>query len=66
MGVVSNYMENPSKRHWEAIKYILQYLRVQLTSAYVLVITSYPLIDTPTLIMWVVWTLENPHLVISS
>jgi hypothetical protein len=27
MGVVSRYMNNPSKEHWEAVKWILRYLR---------------------------------------
>jgi hypothetical protein len=27
VGVVSRYMNNPSKEHWEAIKWILRYLR---------------------------------------
>ena len=29
-------------------------------------VCSYSLMDTPTLIMQVVWTLEDPHLVMSS
>jgi hypothetical protein len=27
VGVVSRYMENPGKVHWEAVKWVLQYLR---------------------------------------
>jgi hypothetical protein len=27
VGVVSRYMKNPGKEHWEAVKYILRYLR---------------------------------------
>ena len=27
VGVVSKYMANPSKRHWEAVKHILRYLK---------------------------------------
>ncbi len=27
MGVVSRYMSNPGKQHWEAMKWILRYLR---------------------------------------
>jgi hypothetical protein len=27
MGVVSRYMNNPGKKHWEAVKWILGYLR---------------------------------------
>ena len=27
VGVVSRYMENPGKEHWEAVKWVLQYLR---------------------------------------
>jgi ATP-binding cassette subfamily B (MDR/TAP) protein 1 len=27
VGVVSRYMSNPSKQHWEAVKWILRYLR---------------------------------------
>ena len=27
MGVVSRYISNPGKQHWEAVKWILQYLR---------------------------------------
>jgi hypothetical protein len=27
VGVVSRYMKNPGKEHWEAIKWILRYLR---------------------------------------
>jgi hypothetical protein len=27
MGIVSRYMNNPSKYHWEAVKWILRYLR---------------------------------------
>jgi hypothetical protein len=27
VGVVSRYMNNPGKEHWEAVKWILRYLR---------------------------------------
>jgi hypothetical protein len=27
VGVVSRYMENPGKEHWEAVKWVLRYLR---------------------------------------
>jgi hypothetical protein len=27
VGVVSRYMENPGKKHWEVVKWVLQYLR---------------------------------------
>ena len=27
MGVVSRYMANPGKEHWEAVKWLLRYLR---------------------------------------
>ena len=27
MGVVSRYMSNPGKQHWEVVKWILRYLR---------------------------------------
>jgi hypothetical protein len=27
VGVVSRYMENPSKEHWATVKWVLQYLR---------------------------------------
>ena len=27
IGVVSRYMENPSKEHWVAVKWVLRYLR---------------------------------------
>ena len=27
VGVVSNYMSNPGKQHWEAVKWIMRYLR---------------------------------------
>jgi hypothetical protein len=27
MGVMNRYMSNPGKHHWEAVKWILQYLR---------------------------------------
>ena len=27
VGVVSRYMENPRKEHWEAMKWVLRYLR---------------------------------------
>jgi hypothetical protein len=33
VGVVSRYMSNPSKEHWEAIKWILRYLRGTSTRA---------------------------------
>ena len=28
VGVVSRYMANPGKEHWEAVKWLLRYLRV--------------------------------------
>jgi hypothetical protein len=33
LGVVSRYMNNPSKEHWEAVKWILGYLRGTSTHA---------------------------------
>jgi hypothetical protein len=33
VGVVSRYMNNPSKEHWEAVKWILGYLRAATTHA---------------------------------
>jgi hypothetical protein len=33
VGVVSRYMNNPSKEHWEAVKWILRYLRGTYTHA---------------------------------
>jgi hypothetical protein len=33
MGVVSRYMNNPSKEHWEVVKWILKYLRGNSTHA---------------------------------
>jgi hypothetical protein len=33
VGVVSKYMNNPGKEHWEAIKWILMYLRGTATYA---------------------------------
>ena len=27
VGVVSRYMSNPGRKHWEAVKHILRYLR---------------------------------------
>jgi hypothetical protein len=33
VGVVSRYMNNPSKEHWEAVKSILRYLRGTSTHA---------------------------------
>ena len=27
VGVVSRYMENPGKEHWEAVKWLFRYLR---------------------------------------
>ena len=27
VGVVSKYMENPGKEHWNAVKWVLKYLR---------------------------------------
>jgi hypothetical protein len=33
MGVVSRYMINPGKEHWEAIKWILRYLKGTTTHA---------------------------------
>jgi hypothetical protein len=33
VGVVSKYMNNPCKEHWEAIKWILRYLRGTATHA---------------------------------
>ena len=33
MGVVSRYMSNPGKQHWEAIKWILRYLKGTLGSS---------------------------------
>jgi hypothetical protein len=33
VGVVSRYMDNPSKEHWEALKWILRYLRGNATHA---------------------------------
>ena len=33
VGVVSRYMNNPGKEHWEAVKWILRYLRGTTTHA---------------------------------
>jgi hypothetical protein len=33
VGVVSKYMNNPCKEHWEAVKWILKYLRGTATHA---------------------------------
>jgi hypothetical protein len=33
VGVVSMYMNNPSKEHWEVVKWILRYLRGTATHA---------------------------------
>jgi hypothetical protein len=33
VGVVSRYMKNPGKEHWEAVKWILRYLRGIATHA---------------------------------
>ena len=33
VGVVSRYMNNPSKEHWEEVKWILRYLRGTATHA---------------------------------
>jgi hypothetical protein len=33
VGVVNMYMNNPSKKHWEAVKWILRYLRGTSTHA---------------------------------
>ena len=33
VGVVSRYMKNPGKEHWEAVKWILRYLRGTATHA---------------------------------
>jgi hypothetical protein len=33
VGVVSRYMNNPGKEHWEAVKWILRYLRGIATHA---------------------------------
>jgi hypothetical protein len=33
MGVVSRYMNNPGKEHWEAVKWILRYLKGTTTHA---------------------------------
>jgi hypothetical protein len=33
VGVVSRYMNNPNKEHWEAVKWILRYLRGTVTYA---------------------------------
>jgi hypothetical protein len=33
VGVVSRYMNNPRKEHWEAIKWILSYLKGTATHA---------------------------------
>jgi hypothetical protein len=33
VGVVSRYMENPGNEHWEAVKWILRYLRSTATHA---------------------------------
>jgi hypothetical protein len=33
VGVVSKYMNNPSKEHWEAVKWILRYFRGTTTHA---------------------------------
>jgi hypothetical protein len=33
MGVVNRYMNNPGKEHWEAVKWILRYLRANTTHA---------------------------------
>jgi hypothetical protein len=36
VGVVSRYMNNPGKEHWEEVKWILRYLRGTLLMHYVL------------------------------
>ena len=36
VGVVSRYMNNPGKEHWEAVKWILRYLRGTTNMHYVL------------------------------
>ena len=36
VGVVSRYMNNPGKEHWDATKWILRYLRGTLLMHYVL------------------------------
>ena len=33
VGVVSRYMDNPRKEHWQAVKWILRYLRGTSTHA---------------------------------
>jgi hypothetical protein len=33
VGVVNKYMNNPGKEHWEAVKWILRYLRGTATHA---------------------------------
>ena len=33
VGVVSRYMDNPGKEHWQAVKWILRYLRGTSTHA---------------------------------
>jgi hypothetical protein len=33
MGLVNNYMNNPCKEHWEAVKWIISYLRGIITHA---------------------------------
>jgi len=33
VGVVSRYMNNPGKEHWEVVKWILRYLRGTTTQA---------------------------------
>jgi hypothetical protein len=33
VGVVSRYMNNPGKEHWEEVKWIIRYLKVISTHA---------------------------------
>ena len=33
VGVVSRYMSNPGKQHWEAVKWILRYLKCTLSTS---------------------------------
>ena len=66
IGVVSWYMLNPRRKHWEAVKHIFWYLRgienVQLTFGSAN--PTNPTIQTPTTL--IIWTIESWHQAIYS
>ncbi|MCO5559167.1 hypothetical protein L7F22_012761 [Adiantum nelumboides] len=66
MRVVSRYMENPGKKHWDAMKHVLRYLKGTTRKCYVLGTVRHPLWVTQMQIMQGVRTHGSPLLAMYS